>query len=141
LWADHLSDRYPTAIGRPGHRLSEDALRRLEASDDEFLELCERLWMLAKEEEVLQTQAAEAKRLTTPARRSMARELGISRGPTACDEIADRIEFNLVKRRLLLSRIQEMAVGLRSLRIAPHQANSREALANQSPQLALCGCN
>ena len=108
MWADHLSDGYSTTVGQPRRRLSNDA-PKLEASDEEFLELCERLWVLAKEEEVLQTQAAEAKALTnTRARRSMARELGISRGPTASDEIADRIEFNLVKRRLLLSRVQDM---------------------------------
>ena len=86
----------------------------LKAADDEFLALCEHLWMLAIEGEGLQTQAAEARGLTkSPARRSMARDLGISRGPTVCDEIADRIEFNLIKRRLLLSRVQDMAIGLR----------------------------
>ena len=97
------------ATGQSGRRRLDDVPGKAETSDEDFLELCERLWVLAKEEEVLQTQAAEAKELTnTPARRSMARELGISRGPTACDEIADRIEFNLVKRRLLLSRVQDM---------------------------------
>jgi len=69
--------------------------------------------MLAAEGEALRTQAAEAKRLANaPARRSMAHDLGISRGPTVCDEIADRIELNQVKRRLLLSRVQDIAVGL-----------------------------
>jgi hypothetical protein len=113
LWADHLSDGYPTAVGQLVDRLP-DAPRMLKAADDEFLALCEHLWMLATEGEALQTQAAEARGLTkSPARRSMARDLGISRGPTVCDEIADRIEFNLIKRRLLLSRVQDMAIGLR----------------------------
>ena len=84
----------------------------MRATDDEFLALCESIWMLAAEGEALQTQAAEAKRLANTVRRSMAHDLGISRGPTICDEIADRIELNQVKRRLLLSRVQDIAIGL-----------------------------
>ena len=113
MWVDHLSDGYPTAVGQLVDRLP-DAPRMLKAAGDEFLALCEHLWMLAIEEEALQTQAAEARGLTkSPVRRSMARDLGISRGSTVCDEIADRIEFNLIKRRLLLLRVQDMAIGLR----------------------------
>ena len=113
MWVDHLSDGYPTAVGQPVDRLPS-APRLLEAADDEFLALCEHLWMLAAEGEGLQTQAAEAKGLSkSPGRRSMARDLGIARGPTVGDLIADRIELNLVKRRLLLSRVQDMAEGLR----------------------------
>jgi hypothetical protein len=40
-----------------------NAPRMLDASDDEFLALCEHLSMLAAEGEALQTQAAEAKGL------------------------------------------------------------------------------
>jgi len=78
--------------------------------NDEFLALCESMWMLFEEAGELRARAAEAER--TPARRSIADDLGLSRGPTALDEITDRIEFNRVKRRLLLLRAQDLAAGL-----------------------------
>ena len=78
--------------------------------DDEFLALCESMWTLSEEEQELRARAAEAAR--APVRHSIADDLGLSRGPTIRDEIADRIEFNAMKKRLLLLRVQAMASGL-----------------------------
>jgi len=78
--------------------------------DDGFLALCESIWTLSEEEKELHTRAAEAER--APVRHSIADDLGLPRGPTARDEIADRIEFNRMKRQLLLLRVHDLAVGL-----------------------------
>jgi hypothetical protein len=78
--------------------------------DNEFLALCESIWMLSEEERDLHMRAAEAE--CAPARHRIADDLGLSRGPTFRDEIADRIEFNRTKRQLLLLRAQDAAAGL-----------------------------
>jgi hypothetical protein len=78
--------------------------------DDEFLTLCESMWMLSEEAGQLHARADEVEH--TPVRHSIADDLGLSRGPSARDEIADRIEFNRIKRQFLLLRVQDMAAGL-----------------------------
>ena len=75
--------------------------------EDEFLALCERIWILFEEAGELHARAAEAKRI--PAKRSIADDLGFPEEPTVLDEIADKIEFNRVNRQFLLLRVQDMA--------------------------------
>jgi hypothetical protein len=61
---------------------------------DYFLFTCEKIWKLSEEGTTLLARATEAK------------DTGDEH---AVDEIADRIDLNHVKRRLLLSRAQDMA--------------------------------
>lgn len=86
-------------------------------SDDEFLAVCESVWRLAEEERVLQARAAESQPYRDGVGASFADLLAASAAEAesvrrASDEIADRIEFNRVKRRLLLLRVQDIAAGL-----------------------------
>ena len=62
--------------------------------NDYFLFTCEKLWSLSEERKTLLTRATEAKNADNE---------------DTAYEIADRIDLNHVKRRLLLSRVQDMA--------------------------------
>jgi hypothetical protein len=64
------------------------------SDDDYFLFTCEKLWRLSEDGKALLTRAIEA------------RDAG---DEDTAHEIADRIDLNHVKRRLLLSRAQDMA--------------------------------
>jgi len=92
--------------------------------EDEFLALCESIWTLSEEERDLHTRAAEAER--APIKHTIADDLGLSRGPTVLDGIAERIEFNRVKRLLLLLRVQDMAAGLTIPESAPEAEPRQE---------------
>jgi hypothetical protein len=74
-----------------------DGLRLLAATNDEFLAICESVWVLSEEERELQVRAAQA------------REAGQE---GTLSETLDRIDLNLWKRRFLLSRARDMAAGL-----------------------------
>jgi len=65
-------------------------------NDDEyFLFTCEKIWGLSEEGRALLTRAADA---------------NIAGDEDTGHEIADRIDLNHVKRRLLLLRVQDMVV-------------------------------
>ena len=62
--------------------------------NDYFLFTCEKLWTLSEEGRALLTRATQV--------RDAGDELAI-------EEIADQLDLNHVKRRLLLCRVQDMA--------------------------------
>jgi len=64
------------------------------SDDDYFLFTCEKLWKLSDEGRALLTRAIGAKN---------------AGDEDTVHEIADRIDLNHVKRRLLLSRVQDIA--------------------------------
>jgi hypothetical protein len=83
-------------------------------NDDEFLAICETVWMLAQEEKALQARAARSRADRDKASSSYLSLLAAAAAEAesvrhAGDETADRIELNRLKRRLLLLRVQDMA--------------------------------